>query len=127
MRPTINKSHCKIFLNARTLWFCPCCVLSSIRPCSICVLHVILSRYASLWVCCTSFRRNICPCMRVLPWFCPRYTSLLPISLNVLQMTKSIILFLQQFSATRPRVSLNIKGVNFSPVTNVYKTIRPTG
>ena len=132
--------------------------LSGIRPCSICVQHVILSRYASLWVYCTSFCRCskfywrwlyarykcvcacctwlglrctflTCPCAYC-PWFCPRYTSLSPISLFPDCAAHDLVnycCFYNNYPQHDPRVSLNIKGVNFSPVINVHKTIRPTG
>ena len=70
-----------------------------------------------------------CPCAYC-PWFCPRYTSLSPISLFPDCAAHDLVnycCFYNNYPQHDPRVSLNIKGVNFSPVINVHKTIRPTG
>lgn len=86
----------------------------------VCVLHVTWPPLHVL---------NICPCAYC-PWFCPRYTSLSPISLFPDCAAHDLVnycCFYNNSPRNDPRVSLNIKGVNFSPVINVHKTIRPTG
>ena len=108
------------------------------------ILHVILSQFQVLLKV-TICPLQVCVCVLHVTWpplhVLNMSVRVLPVILSSLHLPvtyipipwlcctwlSQLLLFLQQFSAKWPRVSLNIKGVNFSPVTNVYKTIRPTG